>query len=166
MSNQSVILIYAVSENGVIGQDNDIPWRLSDDFKRFKRLTLGHPVLMGRLTWESLGGKPLKKRRNIVITRQTDYDAPGAEIASSLEDAIALCAEHQEIFLIGGATLYNEAWQKELVHKVYQTLVHTEVDGDTFLQLLLDERLSLKNIEANQADEKNEYAWTYLDWEA
>ena len=164
MSNQAVTLIYAVSENGVIGRDNDIPWRIPEDFKRFKRLTIGHPVLMGRLTWESLGGKPLKKRRNIVITRQSDYDAPGGEIAPSLEAAIAMCEDEEEIFLIGGATLYKESWGKGLVNKVYQTLVHAEVDGDTFLQLPLDEQLSLEHVEANQADEKNEFAWTYLDW--
>ncbi|MFK7970230.1 MAG: dihydrofolate reductase [Bacteroidia bacterium] len=156
-------MIYAVSENGVIGRDNDIPWRIPADLKRFKAITMGKPIIMGRKTWESLG-RPLPGRRNIVITRQLNYQAEGADVCASLEEAIALCKDQDEACLIGGATLYKEAWEKELVSAVFQTLVHAEIEGDTFLDLPLDERFSIKNVDAHQADDRNEFAYTYLDW--
>src|SRR2546422_8660615 len=104
MSNQigpKIYLVAAVAANGVIGRNGQLPWRLPEDLKHFKRLTFGHPVIMGRRTWESLG-RALPGRDNIVVTRTAGYEAPGAAVASSLEAALALCAGESVVFVIGG----------------------------------------------------------------
>ena len=103
-----VYLVAAVAANGVIGAGGRLPWHLPEDLKHFKALTLGHPVIMGRKTWESIG-KLLPGRENIVVTRRAGYDAPGANIASSLSAALALCAGEPVVFVIGGSQLYAEA---------------------------------------------------------
>ena len=122
-------LIAALGQNGVIGVDNRLPWRLSEDLKHFKALTLGHPVLMGRKTFESLG-RPLPGRRNIVITRNPECRLEGAEIAHSLEQALALCEGADEVFFIGGADLYRQALP--LVQRLYLTEVDASPPGDAF----------------------------------
>ena len=103
-----VYLVAAVAANGVIGAGGRLPWRLPEDLRHFRELTLGHPVIMGRKTWESFG-KPLPGRENIVVTRTTGYEAPGAHLASSLEAALALCAGEPLAFVIGGSELYAAA---------------------------------------------------------
>ena len=118
-----VYLVAAVAANGVIGDGGKLPWRLPEDLKHFKALTLGHPVIMGRKTWESLG-KPLPGRENIVVTRAAGYDAPGASVASSLDGALALCAGEPTVFVIGGGELYAEALP------VADGLVLTEIQRD------------------------------------
>jgi dihydrofolate reductase len=124
-----VTLIAAAAENNVIGADGRIPWHLSADLQRFKRLTMGHPIIMGRKTWESIG-RPLPGRVNVVITRREDYKAPGAVIVNGLEDALRHVqrAGHPEAFVIGGGDIYRLA----LPHadRVELTRVHTRVDGD------------------------------------
>lgn len=125
----SLILIAAVAANGVIGANNTLPWRLPDDLKRFKALTLGHPIIMGRKTWESLG-RPLPGRHNIVITRQPGYAAPGATVAGSVAAAIAACADEATAFVIGGAEIY--ALTLPLAQRMELTEVHTEVAGDAY----------------------------------
>ena len=119
----SVILIAAVGANGVIGRDNDLPWRIREDLQHFKALTLGHPVIMGRKTWESLG-TPLPGRENIVVTRAPGYEAPGAHVAASLEAALALCTGEPIAFVIGGGELYATALP------LADTLVLTEIGRD------------------------------------
>lgn len=108
----TLVLIAAVAKNGVIGDTVDgkgvLPWRLPDDLKRFKALTLGHPVIMGRKTWESLG-RPLPGRRNVVITRNPDYQADGAVVVTSVDSALAACRDLDIAFLIGGAEIYAQA---------------------------------------------------------
>jgi dihydrofolate reductase len=118
-----VYLVAAVAANGVIGKDGQLPWHLPEDLKHFKKLTLGHPIIMGRRTWESLR-KPLPGRENIVVTRQAGYDAPGASVASSLEGALALCAGENVAFVIGGTTLFEESLP------IAAGLVMTEIDRD------------------------------------
>src|SRR5918998_794685 len=103
-----IYLVAAVASNGIIGAKGRLPWQLPEDLKHFKRLTMGHPVIMGRRTWESLKG-PLPGRDNIVVTRTADYEAPGAAVASSLEAAIALCFGVPVAFVIGGARLFAES---------------------------------------------------------
>ena len=103
-----IYLVAAVAANGVIGRDGQLPWHLPEDLKHFKTLTLGHPVIMGRRTWESIR-KPLPGRDNIVVTRQAGYAAPGAAVASSLEAALALCAGESVVFVIGGHDLFAES---------------------------------------------------------
>lgn len=106
-----IIIIAAVAKNGVIGNDNQLLWKIPEDMQYFREATAGQPVIMGRKTWESLPEKfrPLPGRRNIVITRQPDYAAPGAELASSLETAVARCADAERAFIIGGAEIYAQA---------------------------------------------------------
>src|ERR1700744_2377087 len=104
-----ITLILAMADNGVIGKDGAIPWRISDDLKRFKQLTIGKPVVMGRKTWDSLPKKPLPERANIVVTRQPGWQADGAVTASSLDDALAKAAQAAEVMVIGGAEIYRAA---------------------------------------------------------
>ena len=133
MSHQtgpSIYLLAAVASNGVIGVNGQLPWHLPEDLQHFKRLTLGHPIIMGRRTWESLKKPPLPGRENIVVTRNADYEAPGASIATSLESALALCAGEPVAFVIGGQKLFEEALP------IAAGLVMTEIDkayaGDTY----------------------------------
>ena len=123
-----VWLVAAVARNGVIGAGGKLPWHLPEDLKHFKQLTLTHPVLRGRRTWESLG-KPLPGRKNIVITRKAGYAAPGASVADSLESAIALCAGEPVVFVIGGAELYAAALP--LADGLVLTEIQRDYDGDT-----------------------------------
>ncbi|MBQ0708703.1 MULTISPECIES: dihydrofolate reductase [unclassified Ochrobactrum] len=129
-----VSIIVAAAENGVIGRDNDMPWRLSTDLKRFKALTLGKPVIMGRRTWESIG-RPLPGRPNIVVTRDKGFRAEGASTAASLDEAIALgqklAAEAgvEEVCVIGGGKIYAQALP--LADRIHLTRVLAEIDGDT-----------------------------------
>ncbi|MGQ0511805.1 MAG: dihydrofolate reductase [Betaproteobacteria bacterium] len=118
-----IYLVAAVAANGVIGVEGRMPWRLPEDLRHFKALTLGHPVIMGRRTWESIG-KPLPGRENIVVTRRAGFDAPGASVASSLGAALALCAGEAVVFVIGGGELYREALP------LAQGLVLTEIQRD------------------------------------
>ena len=116
-------LIAAVARNGVIGNDNALPWRLPEDLKHFKELTLGHPIIMGRKTWASLG-RPLPGRRNIVISRDPDFKAPGGIVVASLAAALAASADASEAFVIGGAEIYALALPEA------QCLRLTEIDRD------------------------------------
>jgi dihydrofolate reductase len=121
--------VVAVSRNGVIGRQGGLPWKISSDLKRFKEITMGKPVLMGRKTWEGLPRKPLPGRRNIVITRKPDYVAAGAEVVSTAEQALALCEGEPEIAVIGGGEIYRLFWPK--VDRLYLTEVDLDVEGDT-----------------------------------
>lgn len=152
--------IYAISENGVIGKDQSIPWRLPADLKRYKQLTMGNPILMGRKTYESIG-KPLPGRRNIIITRNPEFSAPGTETAHSLESAIKICGDVPEIFIVGGTALFQEGVEKGYISKIYETFVHADVEGDTFFHLSDVENWDITEVESHQADEKNEFAYTY-----
>lgn len=123
-------LIAALASNGVIGKDNTLPWRLPDDLKRFKALTLGHPIIMGRKTWESLG-RPLPGRRHIVVTRDTGYHAAGVETVHSLAQAVVACGEVETAFVIGGGEMYALTLAEHLADVLYLTEVHAQVAGDT-----------------------------------
>ncbi|MGB7204468.1 MAG: dihydrofolate reductase, partial [Anderseniella sp.] len=101
-----VSAVVAASDNNVIGKDGGLPWHVSSDLKLFKEITLGKPVIMGRRTWESLPRRPLPGRRNIVITRNSDYEAEGAELARSVDEALSLCAGEDEVSIIGGGQVY------------------------------------------------------------
>lgn len=123
-------LVVAMSENRVIGRDGDLPWRLPNDLKHFKQVTLGKPVIMGRKTWESLYVKPLPGRRNIVVTRNPDYVAEGAECTRSLDEALALMDQEDETMVIGGAALFADALPAAT--RLHLTEVHAEIEGDTY----------------------------------
>lgn len=125
-------LIYARARNGVIGKNNKLPWHLPEDLAHFKKCTLGCPVIMGRNTWESLPERfrPLPGRKNIVITRQAQFQAPGAECAPSLEMAISMCANHSDVWVIGGAQIYALAVSQAT--SVVVTEIDADFDGDAY----------------------------------
>ena len=123
-----VYLVAAVASNGIIGANGALPWRLPEDLQHFKRVTMGHPVVMGRKTWESLKG-PLPGRDNIVVTRTAGYEAPGAAVASSLQAALALCLGEPVVFVIGGSRLFAESLP--FAAGLVMTEIYKDFDGDT-----------------------------------
>ena len=123
-----IYLVAAVAANGIIGAGGHLPWRLPEDLKHFKHLTMGHPVIMGRRTWESLGG-PLPGRENIVVSTRRGYEAPGAAVASSLDAALALCTGERVAFVIGGTRLFEAALP--LASGLVMTEIKRDYAGDT-----------------------------------
>jgi dihydrofolate reductase len=155
-----VSLIVAMAEHGVIGRGGDLPWRLSADLRRFKQLTMEHHILMGRITYESIG-RPLPGRKMIVITRQADFAADTATVVHSLDAAIEAAREvgDDEAFIIGGGEIYQQAL--EMVDRIYLTRVHVEVDGDTYFPAVDFDRWRLVEEEHIPSDERNEFAHTF-----
>lgn len=156
-----VILIAAVGKNRVIGIDNRLPWRLKADLQRFKRLTTACPVIMGRKTWESLG-RPLPGRHNIVITRDDNYQAAGAQRASSLDDAFALCAGAARIFVIGGAQIYAAAMPH--ADALELTEVNATVNGDAFFPPFDLATFVETSREHHHADAHNDHAFDFASY--
>ncbi len=153
-----ISLIVATTQNGVIGNKGEIPWYLPADLVHFKKTTMGHPILMGRKTHESIG-RALPGRTNIVITRQKDYSADGCVIAGSLEQAIEAAKDakgSEEIFIIGGAEIYKLAMP--LINRLYLTKVHTTIEGDKFFEYDPNEWKEISR-EEHPADEENKYAF-------
>jgi len=134
MSQAKIVLVVAVAQNGVIGRDGDLPWRLPSDLKRFKQLTLGKPVVMGRKTWDSIG-RPLPGRPNIVVTRDASFAAPGATVVSSLDEGLAVAQREaealgvDEICVIGGGQIYAQVFDRADI--LHVTRVEADVAGDT-----------------------------------
>jgi dihydrofolate reductase len=128
MSQPRVYLVAAVAANGIIGANGKLPWHIPEELKHFKKLTLGHPVIMGRRTWESLKG-PLPQRENIVVTRQAGYQAPGAAVANSLDAALALCVGEPVAFVIGGTQLFEESLPSAA--GMVLTEIQRDYEGDT-----------------------------------
>ncbi len=154
-------IIVAAAENGVIGHNNNLIWHLSSDLKHFKNITTGHTVIMGRKTFESMG-KALPNRRNIVITANKAYTAPGCEIVPDIENALQLAAQEEEAFIIGGGTIYRAIWEK--ADKLYLTRVHTAPTGDISIPEVKASEWQEISREAHSADEKNEYDYTFLEY--
>jgi len=123
-------LVVAVAENGVIGRDNQLPWKLPDDMAYFKKVTMGHPVVMGRRTWQSIG-KPLPGRENIVVTHDRGFEAPGCRVVHSLDEAWKAAGDADEVSVIGGTTLFEETLP--IADRIHLTEVQAAVPGDTFL---------------------------------
>ncbi|PHS17697.1 MAG: diacylglycerol kinase [Blastopirellula sp.] len=158
-----ISLIVAQSENRVIGRNGDMPWRLSSDLKRFKSITMGHHIVMGRKTYESIG-RLLPGRTTVIITRQPDYQVEGAVIADSLDSAIEQAAGDDELFIVGGGQIYASSLAQ--ANKIYQTRVHTEInDGDTFFPEVDWTQWNKVHAEEIAADEKNDFETTYEVWE-
>ena len=157
-------LIVARARNGVIGKDNDLPWRLSDDLIHFKRTTKGCPVLMGRKTWESLPKQPLPGRDNIVMSRDGQYAAPGARVFTSIEPAIeaaralALAAGKPEFFVTGGSAIYAAALP--LADRLYITEVETTLEGDARFPEFDEAQFEEVSRRDVSADEKNQFDFT------
>ena len=151
-------LIVAVAKNRVIGNKNEMPWHQPADFAYFKKITIGHPIIMGRKTFESIG-RPLPGRRNIVVSRNPVFRADGVEVVASLELAINAC-HREDAFVIGGATLYAEALPR--VDRVYLTEVDAAPDGDTLFPVLDKNQWREIERERREADEKNIHAMEFV----
>lgn len=158
-------LVVAMAENRVIGRDGDLPWRLPKDLKHFKRLTLDHTVIMGRKTYESIG-RPLPRRRNVVLTRRSDFSAPGIETFGGLPDALTEVdakpspdPSRPDLFVIGGASLYAEALPRS--GHLFLTRVHAEVEGDVFFPEVDWSRWRLIESERHEADDKHFRPYTF-----
>jgi dihydrofolate reductase len=159
-----ISLIVATSLNNAIGKANAMLWHLPEDFKFFKNTTWGMPIIMGRKTFESIG-KALPGRTNIIITSNKDWQAEGTVTATSLEEAIQFAKETnaKEIFITGGGEIYKQSMP--IADKIYRTLVHTEIDGDTFFPEI-DEMVWGKVFEKNvTSDEKNNFDMTFQTWQ-
>ncbi len=164
MPKSMISIIVATAENGVIGKDNQLLWKLSADLKRFRILTTGHSVIMGRKTFESIG-RPLPNRTNIVISRQKDLTLPeGVLKVNSLETAIETAknyAGNEEIFIIGGGNVYEQALK--ITDKIYLTEVKASIEGDAFFPALnIDEWKEIVRT-FYQKDEKNEYDFDFIE---
>jgi dihydrofolate reductase len=159
-----ISLILAVSQNNVIGKDNKLPWYLPDDWKYFKRLTIGHHIIMGRATYESLG-KPLPGRQNIIITRQENYEAPGCIIVGDLKSAFEFAKDKNETeaFVIGGGDIFRQSlvW----ADKIYLTRVFHNFEGDTYFSDLNKDDWQMVSEERHLPDEKNRYAYAFQLYE-
>lgn len=162
-----ISIIVAASTNNVIGQSNDLPWYLPADLKNFARITTGHTVVMGRKTFESIVnklGKPLPNRQNIVITRQENYQVPaGVMVVNSIEEAIKKAENNQEIFIIGGAQIYNLAFP--VVDRIYMTRIHTNIEGDAYFPEFNENEWELISEKFNQREGKNSYDYSFLIYE-
>ena len=157
MPNLSIIA--AMSDNRVIGRDNALPWRMPVDLARFKRLTLGKPIVMGRKTWESLPGL-LPHRTHVVLTHDRDYQAEGGLVVHSLSEAIALVGDAPEIMVIGGANLYAQALP--LASRMYLTVVDGEFEGDAFFPAYDGQEWEETSRERHAADAHNPHACSFL----
>jgi dihydrofolate reductase len=132
MNIPPISMIVARSRNLVIGKENKIPWKISADLQFFKKVTMGYPIIMGRKTWESIC-RPLPGRRNIVVSRNTSYSAVGAELVSSLEQALDSLKEFNRVFVIGGQQLFNQAFP--LADELFITEIELQVEGDTYFEI-------------------------------
>jgi len=158
----NLTLIVAVSENDVIGKDNDLIWHLKDDLKRFKVLTSGHCIIMGRKTFESFP-KPLPNRTHIVITRQKEYTAPeGVIIVNSLKAAIAQAKNDSNPFVIGGGEIYNQALA--LVDTIELTRVHHNFEGDTFFPIISETIWEETNRVHHKKDDLHKFDFSYITY--
>ncbi|QQR78177.1 MAG: dihydrofolate reductase [Candidatus Moraniibacteriota bacterium] len=161
MPTPRLSIIAAISENRVIGNAGKIPWHLKDDWRRFKERTLGHVIIMGRKTYESIG-RPLPGRTNIVITRDTGREIPGCVVVGSLAEALerARAIETEEVFICGGGQIYTEALSQ--ADRLYLTVVHAIIDGDAFFP---EYAASFGTVVTSEDFEESGYRLTYLTLE-
>lgn len=155
-------MIAAAAENDALGKDNDLVWHLPDDFKRFKRLTSGHYIIMGRKTFESFP-KLLPNRSHVIITRQKDYKPENTIVVNSLEEAIRVSKLDEQPFIIGGGEIYKMGMEEAT--KIELTRVHGKFDADTFFPEINEDEWNLVKEQFHEKDEKHNYAFTYLTYE-
>lgn len=158
----TITLIWAQDENGLIGRDNTLPWRLPADMAYFKRETLGKPVVMGRKTWESFGSRPLKDRPNLVLTRDVSYASEGAQVVHTVEEALS-AADGEEVMIIGGSQVYELFLP--LADRLRVTRVHEAFAGDTHFPELDWSGWTLVHTEEGVQDEKNTYRYVFEIYE-
>ena len=161
MSEKQISMIVAVSENGVIGKDGDMPWRLSADLKNFKKITSGHTIIMGRKTWDSIQ-RLLPGRTTVIVSRQENLKVEGAIVVSSLEAAL-LATDDDCPFVVGGAEIYRLALPH--ISRVYLTRVEAQIEGDTFLPGIDFAKWNRVESVSHQADQKNSHDCVFEVWE-
>lgn len=156
-----ITMIAAAAENNALGKDNDLVWHLPDDFKRFKQLTTGHYIIMGRKTFESFP-KLLPNRTHVIVTRQQDYQPEGAIVTNSLEKALEVASEDPQPFIIGGGEIYRLGMEK--AHLIELTRVHGAFEADTHFPEIDEAHWELIAEEFHPADDRHKYAFTYLTY--
>lgn len=156
-----VSIVVAISENHAIGKDNKLLWYLPNDLKHFKAITTGHTIIMGRKTYDSVG-KPLPNRRNIIITRQA-ISISGCEVVNSIDEALALCKDEPEVFIVGGAEIYSQSMH--LTDRIYLTIVHKKFEGDSFFPEINKDEWTEVTREDFQPDEKNSLPYSFITLE-
>lgn len=156
-----ISIIAALAKNNALGKDNDLIWHLPADLKRFKEITSGHHIIMGRNTFESIG-KPLPNRTSIIITRNEQYDKEGCLVANSIEEAIELAKDDSNIFIIGGAQIYAQVLEKDLVEQLDITLVHEDFEADVFFPNIHEDVWEEISREDHYADNKNNYNYSFI----
>jgi dihydrofolate reductase len=154
--------VVAMADNGVIGRDNGLPWRLPDDLKRFKSITIGHTVLMGRRTYETIK-RPLPERRNLVLTRDQNWAAPGCDAVHSPDEALEAVGDSARLFVIGGAQVFLACWP--FVNRIELTEVHADLEGDTRLRGFRRDEWIETFREEHAADEKHALAFSFVTLE-
>jgi len=157
-----ISLVAAMAKNRVIGLDNKMPWHLPADLKHFKAVTMSKPIIMGRKTFESIG-RALPGRRNIVISRNSNFKAAGCELVNSIEAAIAVTQDEHEIMFIGGGYLYQQIINQ--ADRLYLTFIDLEVEGDTCFPDFEALNLTELDCQSHQADEKNPYAYQFVTYQ-
>ncbi len=154
-----ISIVVAMDRNRVIGRGKRLPWHLPDDLKRFKAVTMGHPVIMGRRTHESIG-KPLPGRTNIVLTADPQYTAEGCVVAGSLDEGFRAAADVKEVMIIGGAAVYREALP--LADRIYLTTVHAELEGDAWFPIIDWSEWDVRDEAMHGADDRHTYAFSFF----
>ena len=157
-----ITMIAAAAENNALGKNNDLVWHLPDDFKRFKRLTSGHYIIMGRKTFESFP-KLLPDRTHVIITRKEDYAPEGAIVVNSLEEAIRVSKLDEQPYIIGGGEIYNLSM--DTAERIELTRVHGRFEADTFFPEIDEDKWKLVDEKFHEKDEKHNYSFTYLTYE-
>jgi len=158
-----ITVIAAIGNNNELGKDNDLIWHLPADLKRFKKVTTGHTIVMGRNTFESIG-KPLPNRRSVIITRNPKYQQEGCEVVHSLEEAIELIAQEEKAFIIGGAQIYKEVLEKDLADQLDITKVYENFEADVYFPEIKSSDWKLISTEDFSADEKNPHNYGFLKY--
>ena len=158
-----ITIIAAIANNNALGKDNDLIWHLPADLKRFKRVTSGHHILMGRNTFESIG-KPLPNRTTVIITRNENYKVEGCIVVDSIEKAIAISKKDEKIFIIGGAQIYKQAMTSNLVDQLDITQVHHSFDADVYFPEIDAKKWQETSREDFSADEKNKYNYSFISY--
>jgi len=154
-------LIVAMAENRTIGINKEMPWHLSADLKKFKKITMGHPIIMGRKTFESIG-RPLPGRKNIIISRNTDYQQEGCEVFNNLDKAIQSCQVEEEVFVIGGATLYEAILDKS--DRLYVTEIKKSFEGDTWFPEIDQQEWSEYEREDINDDSSVDFSYSFVSY--
>ena len=154
-----ISIIVAAATNNVIGRDGELPWRLPEDLKRFKQLTSGKPVIMGRMTYESIG-KPLPDRKNIVLSTRDGLNIDGCEVVDTLEGAIRLAVGAEEVMVIGGGAVYSQ--MLPIADRIYMTRINVTVDGDTFFPEIVDNEWQVVDRVDFPADESRQFGFSFV----